>query len=239
MSTGINIASSSGLTVGTTAIASGTNGRVLFQAGGVLQQDSAFFWDNTNKRLGIGANANSPSSTIFVRTNNAAAHDVLQLSNGFYGNSIFRVRDNATASDSSIGSLFVNARIYGGNSTIRGTEFDLGGYGLGASYGDSNFNAVWLNNQGNIGDGAGSSVISVSSNFYINRQTVKVFKFTPNTGNFGINVMTHGTSATNTIAIANGVAPTTSPAGCGQLYVEAGALKYRGSSGTITTIAVA
>jgi len=42
------------------------------------------------------------------------------------------------------------------------------------------------------------------------------------------------------IAISNvAAAPSTSPAGLGQLYVEAGALKYRGSSGTVTTIAAA
>jgi hypothetical protein len=33
------------------------------------------------------------------------------------------------------------------------------------------------------------------------------------------------------------VAPTTNPTGGGVLYVESGALKYRGSSGTVTTIA--
>ena len=32
-------------------------------------------------------------------------------------------------------------------------------------------------------------------------------------------------------------APTTNPSGGGVLYVESGALKYRGSSGTVTTIA--
>ena len=42
------------------------------------------------------------------------------------------------------------------------------------------------------------------------------------------------------IAIFNvAAAPATSPANLGQLYVEAGALKYRGSSGTVTTIAAA
>lgn len=45
-------ASASGLTVGTTPIASGTIGRVLFQGtGNVLQQSSSLFWDNTNARL--------------------------------------------------------------------------------------------------------------------------------------------------------------------------------------------
>lgn len=55
--------------------------------------------------------------------------------------------------------------------------------------------------------------------------------------NFGFGVASFGTSASRVLGIANGTAPTTSPAGMGQLYVEAGALKYRGSSGTVTTIA--
>lgn len=56
-------------------------------------------------------------------------------------------------------------------------------------------------------------------------------------GNLGLGVSSFGTSAAKVIGIANGTAPTTSPAGMGQLYVEGGALKYRGSSGTVTTIA--
>jgi hypothetical protein len=57
------------------------------------------------------------------------------------------------------------------------------------------------------------------------------------TGNLGVGVTAFGTAAAKIIGIANGTAPTTSPANMGQLYVEAGALKYRGSSGTVTTIA--
>jgi hypothetical protein len=39
--------------------------------------------------------------------------------------------------------------------------------------------------------------------------------------------------------LLNATPPATSPSGVGQLYVEAGALKFRGSSGTVTTIAPA
>lgn len=56
-------------------------------------------------------------------------------------------------------------------------------------------------------------------------------------GNVGIGTSSFGTSAVRVLSIANGTAPTSSPAGIGQLYVEGGALKYRGSSGTVTTIA--
>jgi hypothetical protein len=58
-------------------------------------------------------------------------------------------------------------------------------------------------------------------------------------GNFGLGTSSFGTSAAKVISIGNGTAPSTSPANVGQLYVEAGALKYRGSSGTVTTVAVA
>jgi hypothetical protein len=55
--------------------------------------------------------------------------------------------------------------------------------------------------------------------------------------NFRFGNSTAGTSAVGVIVIANGTAPTTSPAGSGQLYVESGALKFRGSGGTVTTVA--
>lgn len=47
-------------------------------------------------------------------------------------------------------------------------------------------------------------------------------------------------SGTKVVFIANATtAPTTNPTGGGLLYVESGALKYRGSSGTITTLGAA
>ena len=63
LSAGTLSASGSGLTIGTTAIASGTVGRVLFEGtGNVLQESANLFWDNTNSRLGIGTA--SPSALL-------------------------------------------------------------------------------------------------------------------------------------------------------------------------------
>jgi hypothetical protein len=46
---------SMGITIGTTAITSGTVGQILFQGtGNVVQESANLFWDNTNGRLGIG-----------------------------------------------------------------------------------------------------------------------------------------------------------------------------------------
>jgi len=58
----------------------------------------------------------------------------------------------------------------------------------------------------------------------------------PNGGNLGFNGLSFG-GGSNVIFIGNGTAPSSNPTAGGILYVEAGALKYRGSSGTITTIA--
>lgn len=56
---------------------------------------------------------------------------------------------------------------------------------------------------------------------------------------FGSGVTAFGTGAVGVLGIGNATAPTTSPAGMGQLYVEAGVLKYRGSAGTVTTLGAA
>jgi hypothetical protein len=62
----VSAAGASGITIGTTAITSGTVGRVLFEGtGNVVQESANLFWDNTNGRLGIGTNA--PSGKIHVK----------------------------------------------------------------------------------------------------------------------------------------------------------------------------
>ena len=57
---------STGITIGSTAIASGVVGRVLFEgAGNVVQESSSLFWDNTNERLGIGTSV--PVSPLHIK----------------------------------------------------------------------------------------------------------------------------------------------------------------------------
>jgi len=92
--------------------------------------------------------------------------------------------------------------------------------------------------QFNVGvGGATFATTALQGSYYLYDATAATYRFVINSaGNVGIGVTSFGTSAANVIGIANGTAPTTSPAGMGQLYVEAGALKYRGSSGTVTTL---
>jgi hypothetical protein len=99
-----------------------------------------------------------------------------------------------------------------------------------------------------INTGAGGGNYKIGSNYTIgNAGEFAIYDSTAaatrllisSTGNVGFGVSTFGNSAAKVLGLANATAPTTSPAGMGQLYVEAGALKYRGSSGTVTTIAAA
>lgn len=56
-------------------------------------------------------------------------------------------------------------------------------------------------------------------------------------GNLMVGMASAATSSAKTLHLANATIPTANPSGGGVLYVEGGALKYRGSSGTVTTIA--
>lgn len=60
------------------------------------------------------------------------------------------------------------------------------------------------------------------------------------TGNayFNTNAATMGAFGSGIIGIKSGTAPGSDPVGGGFLYVEAGALKYRGTAGTVTTLGV-
>jgi len=71
-------------------------------------------------------------------------------------------------------------------------------------------------------------------------ETIVVFQRRAAGGNIGFGVTSQFGAGQGVIAIANAsVVPSVNPAGGGILYVENGALKYRGSTGAITIIAPA
>ena len=109
-----DIAISTGLTVGTTPITSGTVGRVLFEGtGNVVQEDSKLFWDNTNKKLGIGATPDV-NTVLDVRSAGILATDLA-----------FRVRNSANT---------LNAfKIQGDNEVNVRANLSLGNYAAGVT----------------------------------------------------------------------------------------------------------
>ena len=127
----------SGLTVGTTPITSGTIGRILFEGtGNVLQEDSALFWDNTNKRLGVGA---TPSTTarLDIRAQGALSTDIaFRVRNSVDTANIISISGNGQfaigLSASTAGATAVT--IGGSASTSSGTSIAVGyGANTGAS----------------------------------------------------------------------------------------------------------
>ena len=159
-----DIAISSGLTVGTTAIASGTIGGILFQNGSnLLAQDAALFWDNTNKRLGVGATP-STSVRLDVRAQGALSTDLA-----------FRVRNSADTTN-----IFqVNGDGSGGfNIDTKVIKFGSGSY---IQTGSSNATTLFV--------GFGLYNCALSNNFNGGNQTAYGF----NHLNIGGSLSTDGT----------------------------------------------
>lgn len=104
----------------------------------------------------------------------------------------------------------------------------------GSAISTGNYNVVVGSYDGSAApiSGTGSNYIVLSDGAGSVRGTFDA------SGNFLLGVTAAGASAAKAIHIGNGTAPTASITG-GIIYVEAGALKYRGSSGTVTTIASA
>jgi hypothetical protein len=163
---------SSGLTVGSTAISSGTNGRILFQNGGVLQQSANLFWDNTNLRLGIGTNApaypldvfgsarvrslTGVDSTLLIESNTNEKYALLSLKSG--GGSTWTI---GTCNYQFSGALIIRSGASGteklaifsnGNVNINSTT-DLGAkFGILAQGALSTDLAFRIRNSANTGD---------------------------------------------------------------------------------------
>jgi len=88
-------ASASGITIGTTAITSGTVGRVLFEGtGNVVQQSSSLFWDATNNRLGIGTSSPTNDVSIYGDTNGVVRTRIENISTGTNASADIYIRNS-------------------------------------------------------------------------------------------------------------------------------------------------
>jgi hypothetical protein len=103
-----------GITIGTTAIASGAVGRVLFEgAGNVVQQDSTFVWNNTDKRLILGADQASVDTNprlVVVGKNPSGTTTLAAFHNSTGNSNALVVRDN--------GNVAINGNTFISNSPL-------------------------------------------------------------------------------------------------------------------------
>jgi hypothetical protein len=146
-----------------------TAGSVLFSDGTTIAQDNSnFFWDNTNNRLGIGTNA--PAVTFDVtgiaRITNGARFNNVGIAYGPWGQNPLEIGTN--------GSHFIIQATNGGNTSF-GSTVNLGAkVGIKAPGALSTDIALRVRNSADTGDlmtvnGLGTSVTKGSStNVYIN-----------------------------------------------------------------------
>ena len=296
MSTGITLPSGGDLDIGTTPILNGTDQRVLFQEGGVLDEDDSFKFDKSLGKLslsksltqiqqlvidnpytatvsegGMGAQLTLTSGTNSTKT------AFLQYYNGTNGGSqagrliMYSPRGIEYRSPGTYQSLqhkwtggygYAYLKQSGGNG--QGKQFGITNGGGGSTFSefflkDSSTNACFWRNQYarhifgyRTSTGvetirmtiAASGLVAIGPDLPTAKLDVRaqgalstdvVFRLR-NSANTDDIVTVNGN---NVMAIHNGTAPAANIATAGQLYVEAGALKYRGSSGTVTVIASA
>lgn|SRR5574337_410601 len=219
----------------------GVAGQIAYwSSGSILTSDSTLFFDATNKRVGIGTT--SPAKTLHVagiiRTGETSARSY-ELG----------TRDALTTFP------VPSIRPSTANTVI---ALDIMPNGTPAEYGNNG--VAWVDvcyQDCLVGspaavDAARVGITSTYAEFgtrAFGSATVKPIYFMINaamkmcisaTGNIGMWTSDQFGSGTKVIGIANATTvPTTNPTGGGVMYVEAGALKYRGSSGTVTTLGVA
>ncbi|CAB4134637.1 hypothetical protein UFOVP280_48 [uncultured Caudovirales phage] len=166
---------STGITIGTTAITSGTVGRVLFEGtGNVVQESANLFWDNTNGRLGIGTS--SPANVFSILSNlNTSAGVRVQNTNA--GSSAVAGLD--FLSNSTQGSLFATSSTYATYGVLSASSVGF--------YTTSSFNIAVDSNTANFSVGIGSGnpsakfrIVGSTGNVLINTTTDAGFKLDVN-----------------------------------------------------------
>jgi hypothetical protein len=202
--------------------------------------------DSANNRVGIGTA--SPGFALDIIGSSGLGIRIYESSTG--NNNRLQITQEGTEtrfnSAFTTGSAFYTWQIAGSEQMrLNSTGLGVGGSPtskltiFAGADGDVGFFRGGSTRQLQLGTSATAGYLNVdngSSGFELRVNGVaRVYADT--SGNVGVGVSTFGTSAAKVLGLADATAPSTSPAGMGQLYVEAGALKYRGSSGTVTTIA--
>jgi len=301
MSTSITLPGGGGdLVVGTTPILNGTDQRVLFQEGGVLDEDDSFKFDKSLGRLTLEKNIADRVELVIqnnVRSTGPNENQGCQVT--FYsGPSLekayigFDVSNNGGSSAGNMeivspkgiayksSGTYVGFRHYFGGATgewgyvgiqqhplsSQGKRLKIYGQGGGGTrsdifLADYQNNGCWWRSQASPGRMQKWGTYTVAGNvdqtlMLLNSDGwLSLSEFNPGAkldvraqGALSTDVVFRcrnkadtddiiSVNAHNVMAIHNGTAPTANLATAGQLYVEGGALKYRGSNGTVTVIA--
>jgi hypothetical protein len=199
---------STGITIGTTAINSGTVGRILFEGtGNVVQESANLFWDNATSFFGVGTS--SPLTTFDLRGNQSITF--ADVANPDIGPSAFKI-SNGTFSKFAVVNDANRCRVNILGTSTQGLRIEsgantnvtvIGGGGLTLNATSNNFSIganTFLLNTG------GSERIRIpnTGNVLINTTTDAGFKLDVNgTARFSGNTSVVGTSLSS-FAVSNG-----------------------------------
>ena len=210
-----------GAIVGSTILTGGAVGSVLYVGtGGVLAQETGrLFYDDPGNRLSVGSANSVPSGQTALVAGDYLLVGANTTSGGANKTSIIFTNNGYSAPSNA-------------NATSNGDKlvfYNLSGFKTGIGIG-SNAELFYQCN-GNASSG---------HFWYTGSTATAILRLSLTAdGNLLLNNALSGTG-TGVFGLLNAtVVPSTNPTGGGVVYVEAGALKYRGSSGTITTLAVA
>jgi hypothetical protein len=180
-----------------------TQGYIPFGGTSALATDSGLFWDNTNKRLGIGTMTPANSVHVYGDVNGVHQLTIENNNSGASARTRFLLKHNGNDK-----ALWYTD---GGSSYLAsvGATTDFGF----TSQRNFNFNA----------SNSSSGVIDF-------RQGTTIVMRIDNPGNLGLGVTGFGTSATKVFGIASGIGPSSAPADMAQMWVADinGAAGYAG-----------
>jgi len=206
-----------------------TKGKLLFGT-------SAY--DEVNNRLGIGTT--SPTAPLQINST-AAVRFVVESTGRFHLG-----EQTGTNQQYSIFNVAMDepALNYGATINLEDTRAVAEGIGsrilMGSRYNTNELTGGVVFGAYKENATAGNYAYSFTIGTRANGASITEKMRITGAGNFGFNTGAQFGGGVKVIGIANATTvPTTDPSGGGVLYCEGGALKYRGSSGTVTTIAPA
>ena len=198
-----------GITIGTTAVTSGTDTRIFFQQGGVVQQDANFTFNNTQKRLTLRASGTASTDVPFVVRNSADSANLATIQGngaatlGTYTNPNTKLSVSTTTTGiyvSGLTGLYSECNVAGAvkaidslgrSTTVGGTSYGIYSIADGGSTGGINYGGRFQASGSGTNYAGYFDAVNGTSNYalYIQRGWVQ--------GTTGINILAQGALSTD------------------------------------------